>query len=110
MSARLLVPSRAADTVVEENGKKSHVIYTVTTEVGCCRFCAAFFFAAPPNPTTARVQTNFKDYPGTGTKEFVVTRRYKDFAWLKNVLNDKLDKEKEGGTIGEPRRGAIELL
>ena len=43
-----------------------------------------------------RAQTNFKDYPG---KHFVVTRRYKDFAWLKGVLNDKLDKEKEGGTI-----------
>ena len=45
----------------------------------------------------ARAQTNFKDYPG---KHFVVTRRYSDFAWLKQVLNEKLEKEKEGGTIG----------
>ncbi len=57
---------------IEENGKKMYTLYTITTE------------------------TNLKDYPGT---KFVVTRRYKDFAWLKGVLNEKLDKEKEGGTI-----------
>jgi hypothetical protein len=68
---------------------------------------------------TITTETNLKDYPGT---KFVVTvsqrvkgrvfcrlttddvsdlvkRRYKDFAWLKGVLNEKLDKEKEGGTI-----------
>jgi len=57
---------------IEENGKKLYTLYTITTE------------------------TNFKDYPG---KQFVVTRRYSDFVWLKTVLNEKLEKEKEGGTI-----------
>jgi hypothetical protein len=57
---------------IEENGKKMYTLYTVTTE------------------------TNLKDYNGG---KFVVTRRYKDFAWLKGILNEKLDKEKEGGTI-----------
>ena len=61
-----------APKTVEENGKKLYTLYTITTE------------------------TNFKDYPG---KHFVVTRRYSDFAWLKTILNEKLDKEKEGGTI-----------
>ena len=54
----------------------------------CCVLAAHAHSATP--------QTNFKDYPG---KHFVVTRRYKDFSWLKGVLNEKLDKEKEGGTI-----------
>lgn len=61
--------------------------------------CLFVFFSRPhaPHKTRRCKQTNFKDYPG---KQFVVTRRYSDFAWLKQVLNEKLEKEKEGGTIG----------
>lgn len=98
-----------APKTVEENGKKLYTLYTITTEVRLARFflASAISRLIPKNRHHGPFlflmlcQTNFKDYPG---KHFVVTRRYNDFAWLKTILNEKLDKEKEGGTIGKARR------
>jgi len=49
----------------EENGKKSHTSYKITTS------------------------TTFPEYK---EKEFSVRRRYKDFVWLRNHLKDKLNE------------------
>jgi hypothetical protein len=58
--------------IIEENGKKQYTLYTITTD------------------------TNLREYPGS---HFEVVRRYKECVWLKNLLHERLDAAREGGSI-----------